>query len=70
MNHEHSEWACPAHILGCECSPLHGTVCNPYRRAGYCPDDLLFFPAHPAINALNDLEAALVVLRGDQNAES
>jgi hypothetical protein len=22
-------------------------MCNPYRRAGYCPDDVVFYPEHP-----------------------
>jgi len=38
--HAHSDWLCPAHVSGCGCQDLPGTVCNPYRESGFCPDDI------------------------------
>lgn len=43
MAHVHNPWLCPAHIEGCDC-PDVSYVCNPYRVAGYCPDDIDLMP--------------------------
>ena len=40
--HEHNQWLCPAHVSGCGCLAPGSTLCNPYRLAGYCPDDISF----------------------------
>lgn len=42
--HVHNRWSCPAHVEGCGCPVLEGTTCNPYHRAGYCPDDIERMP--------------------------
>lgn len=36
--HRHSEYLCPAHVAGCNCVERASEMCNPYFRAGYCPD--------------------------------
>lgn len=42
--HAHNEFRCPAHAPGCGCPEREDSRCNPYRVAGYCPDDLNVMP--------------------------
>lgn len=45
MSHVHDPFRCPAHVEGCDCPDPADSLCNPYRVAGYCPDDLEVMPA-------------------------
>lgn len=42
--HVHDPFRCPAHTEGCGCPDPAGSLCNPYRVAGHCPDDLDVMP--------------------------
>lgn len=45
--HVHNPFTCPAHAPGCGCRDLGASMCNPYRKVGYCPDDLPVMPDDP-----------------------
>ena len=45
--HVHNPYYCPAHEPRCGCPDLNGSLCNPYRQAGRCPDDLRVMPDDP-----------------------
>jgi hypothetical protein len=45
--HVHNPFTCPAHVPGCGCPDLDGSLCNPYRVGGHCPDDLPVMPDDP-----------------------
>jgi len=47
MMHVHNPWTCPAHVPGCNCQDLDGSMCNPYRVPGRCPVDLSVMPDDP-----------------------
>jgi hypothetical protein len=47
MMHVHNPWTCPAHVPGCGCQDLDGSLCNPYRVPGRCPVDLSVMPDDP-----------------------
>ena len=42
--HIHNPWLCPAHFTDCGCEDREGSLCNPYRIVGFCPDDLEQMP--------------------------
>lgn len=46
--HEHNSFLCPAHVAGCSCINLKLTVCNPYHKPGFCPDQIDLMPGEEA----------------------
>ena len=48
--HVHNQWLCPAHAGGCDCRDPDSSLCNPYRMAGFCPDDLTVMPGDAAVD--------------------